>query len=255
MQHRKETDLKDTDRTKEKLTGGDIVIRNRFFTWLDNFWYHYKWHVIVVAFFAMVSAICFVQCGTKNKADAIVAFAGSSALSGAEYEPILDVFESLVPTEEGEKKVLAWHGFSIYDEETLKQLYTDPDTNKLSQVAYGNAKQVNTNNLRDFSTYVLTGDSAVWLVSEYVYQYQELDQRVVPLADTFGSDLPEGAYDAYAIRLSQTALYKYYDVLKVLPEDTLLVFPKPLVIGSSSDAETYAKYEALYRAIVEFEAP
>ena len=247
--------LKDTEKREEKLAGGEIVIRNRMFTWLDNFWYHYKWHVIVIAFFVMVSAICFVQCGTKNKTDAMIAFAGSTSLSGEDYEPILDVLESLVPTEDGEKQVFGWHGFSIYDEETLKKLYTDPNNNKLSQAAYSNAKQFNTNNIRDFSTYVLTGDSAIWFVSEYIYQYQELDQRVVSLAETFGSKIPEGAYDAYAIRLSETVLYQYYDVLKVLPEDTLLVFPKPLVIGSSSDSETYAQYEALYRAIVEFEAP
>lgn len=247
--------MKDTERKEEKLAGGEIVIRNRFVTWLDNFWYHYKWHVIVIAFFIMVSAVCFVQCGTKNKADAIVAFAGSTSLSGEDYEPILDVLELLVPTEDGEARTFGWHGFSIYDEATLKALYTDPDTNKISQVAYGNAKQFNTNNIKAFSDYVLTGDSAVWLVSEYIYQYQKLDQRVVPLAETFGDKVPDGAYDAYAIRLSETALYQYYDVLKVLPEDTLLVFPKPLVIGSSSNSETYAQYEALYRAIVEFEAP
>lgn len=247
--------MKDTERREEKLAGGEIVIRNRALAWLDNFWYHYKWHVIVIAFFVMVSAICFVQCGTKNKTDAIIAFAGSTSLRGEQYEPILDVFESLLPTEDGEKRVFGWHGFSIYDEETLKQLYTDPDTDKLSQYAYNNAKQVNTNNIKDFSTYVLTGDSAVWLVSEYIYQYQQLDQRVVPLAETFGGEIPEGAYDAYAIRLSETALYQYYDVLKVLPEDTLLVFPKALVIGASSNAETYAQYQTLYRAIIEFEAP
>ena len=35
---------------EDKREAGEIVVNNRFLTWLDNFWYHYKWHVIVSAF-------------------------------------------------------------------------------------------------------------------------------------------------------------------------------------------------------------
>ena len=37
--------------------------------------------------------------------------------------------------------------------------------------------------------------------------------------------------------------------------DTLIVFTRSYFMGASSNAETYAQFKALYRAIVEFEAP
>ena len=249
--------MKETERKEEKLAGGEIVIRNRLFTWLDNFWYHYKWHVIVVAFFVLVSAICFVQCGTKNKTDATVTFAGGYTLTPEERTQILDVLAAIAPEKaDGTGRMsLALNTYSIYTEEELKTAYTDPNTNTLSSYAYNNAKQVNADHYKTFSTYVMTGEGAVWLVSEYVYQSQGLDTRAMPLKELFGDDLPQGAYDACAIRLADTELYRYYDALKILPEDTLILFPRSTFMGASSDKETYAEFERVYRAIVEFRVP
>ena len=44
-------------------------------------------------------------------------------------------------------------------------------------------------------------------------------------------------------------------IMKVLPEDTLIVMPHSLVWGASADEETYAEFLALYRAIIDFKAP
>ena len=63
------------------------------------------------------------------------------------------------------------------------------------------------------------------------------------------------AYDEYAIRIGDTAIYQYYEALQVLPADTLIVFTRSYFMGASSNAETYAKFQSLYRAIVEFQAP
>jgi len=39
----------------EKIEAGEIVVENRFLRWLDNFWYHYKWHTIIISFFVIMA--------------------------------------------------------------------------------------------------------------------------------------------------------------------------------------------------------
>jgi hypothetical protein len=41
----------------------------------------------------------------------------------------------------------------------------------------------------------------------------------------------------------------------VFPEDTLIVMPRQVVMGSASNDETYAYFTAMFRAIVEYKAP
>lgn len=248
---------------QEKLTtGGNIVIKSRFLTWLDNFWYHYKWHVIVIAFFVFLGVVCFVQCASKPTGDMTVAFAGNYTLSGAQKESINNVFNGIAPKKEygdGRETVILTD-FSAYSEDELKSLYTD-ENGDFAVAAYNNAKQVNTENIKNFATYVQTGDSAVWLVSKYVYEYQNLDVLSVPLSELYET-APESAVDegeigyGYAILLGDTELYQYYDALKVLPADTLVLMPKSFALwGESSNEERYQTFLQLYHSIVEFEAP
>ena len=56
----------------EKITPGEVVIENKFIKWLDNFWYHYKWPTIIVAFFLFVGVVCFAQCSTRATGDLTV---------------------------------------------------------------------------------------------------------------------------------------------------------------------------------------
>ena len=82
-----------------------------------------------------------------------------------------------------------------------------------------------------------------------------MESLAMPLKDIFGEDLPEGAYGECAIRLGDTELYRYYDAMKTMPADTLIVLTRGWVVGSSSDENIYSDYMTLYRAIALFEAP
>jgi prolipoprotein diacylglyceryltransferase len=65
---------------QEKITGGEIAYQNPILKWLDNFWYHHKWTVIVVLFFAFTLTVCFVQCSSNEPTDLTVSFAGGKLL-------------------------------------------------------------------------------------------------------------------------------------------------------------------------------
>ena len=240
---------------EDKITTGEVVIENKFLRWLDNYWYHYKWPTLVVAFFLFVGIVCFAQCSAREQGDVTVTFAGGYTVTAEEHAKILDVFNAIAPQKadgKGQVSVLL-SAYSIYTEEELKKAYTDEEGD-LDVYSYNNAKQVSKDHLNTFGTYVMTGESAVWLVSEYVYEVQNLKKIAVPLSELYET-LPASAYDGYAIRLADTALYQYYDVLKILPEDTLIVMPHSMVWGESSDGDAYAEFLNMYRAIVEFQMP
>ena len=249
---RKESILRDQN---EKIQAGEIVIENRFLRWLDNYWYHYKWHTIVIGFFLVMSLFMFGQCVNRESGDLTVAYAGGYTLSGNEQTNIKKVLSSLVPDDqtEGDTLGVLLSAYSIYTDEELRAAYTD-ENGELAVAAYNNAKQVSLDHFKTFSTYLMTGESAVWFVSEYVYRDCGLDFSHIarPLTDLYGEQLPASAYDAYAIRLADTELYRYYDALKVLPEDTLILMPHSYVWGESAKEESYRSFEALFRAIVDF---
>ena len=242
---------------EKKPEAGEIVVENRFLKWLDNYWYHYKWPTIVIAFFAFVCLVCFAQCSTKEEGDLTVSYAGGYTLSGSERENIVKVINSVAPQKKESDKRLSvlLSTYSIYTDEELRAAYTD-ENGELAIAAYNNARQVSVDHFKTFSTYLMTGESSIWLVSEYVYKDCGLDFAHIsrPLSELYGENLPASAYDAYAIRLADTELYRYYDALKVLPEDTLILLPHSFVWGESSNEETYQYFEQLFRAIVEYKA-
>ncbi len=242
------------DQREYKERGGEIVVKSRFVKWLDNFWYHYKWHTIVVAFFLFVGLVCFWQCSSSVSGDLTFTYCGNYTLSQQERIKINDVFEVISPKkEDGNHLTVVLNDFSVYNEEELRALYTDED-GKLSTVAYNNAKKLNTEHLSTFGTYVMTGESAIWFVSEFVFEERDLEKVAVPLSELF-EKVPESAVNDYALRLGDTELYQYYDALKVLPADTLIVLPRDYAWGESSNDESYANFRTMYYAIVNFKKP
>jgi hypothetical protein len=239
----------------EKQTAGEIVVKNPILTWLENFWYHHKWAVLVTLFFLFTVTVCLVQCSSVEPADLTVAFAGAGNLSPGEKEGVIGAMETLTPkNEEGGRKSVLLNSCYILTEEELRALHTDAE-HGFSPDAYSSHKNLNTNNLATFSTFVKTGETALWLVSPYVFDYQNLDKLALPLSELYGEEIPPSAYNEYAIRLGDTDFYKYYDSVKVLPEDTLIVLSRRFIMGSSSDEAVYKDFTQLFRAIVDFEAP
>ena len=212
--------------------------------------------IIIVAFFLFVSVVCLVQCATTPHKDAYITFGGSYTLTREEHQSIERIFGELSKSAMGEDgPAVGLNSYPFYTEDELRALYTDPETGDFDGSAYNMAKGQNTNRLEELRSYMKTGDCSIWLVNTAVYEAQHMsDEIAVPLTDMF-SQTPVGAYDAYAIRLGDTAIYQYYEALQVLPADTLLVLTRGYFMGASSNKETYEQFQTLYRAIVEFEAP
>ncbi len=60
----------------------DITIKkNGFLAWLDNFWYHYKWHSIIALFLVFAITVCSLQMCGKTSYDSFVVYAGPKEIS------------------------------------------------------------------------------------------------------------------------------------------------------------------------------
>ena len=240
---------------EDKQFGGEIVIQNRFFKWLDNFWYHYKWTVIVVTFFLFVGIVCLAQCSSRETTDLTVTYAGGFLFDEEERDALANALQSVSPAKkQGEGNMsVAINPYSIFTEEELKALFTN-EKGEFNVYGYNTAKAQTQDQFSTLGNFVKTGETAVFFVSPMVYEELNLQKLAQPLSNLYET-IPANAYDTHAVYLKDTAFYQYFEAIQFLPEDTLIVILQPLVFGASSNSETYASFLEFYQNIVNFQAP
>lgn len=246
---------KETRTRADKQTAGKIVVQNRFVKWLDNFWYHHKWGVIIGGIFLFAIIVCAVQCAGRELSDVYVTFAGGFEMSTEERQVVENILSDLSEDQEDPVKI-GTVSYTYFSEDELRALFTD-DENGFQNEGYNRAKQSNAERFSNLNDYIMTGECSLWFVSEAVYAELNMQERLaVPLRLSFDA-IPESAYDDCAIRLIDTEFYRYYrEQLDFLPADTLLVLTNPNAVwGASSDEEHYDQVKQIYRAIVQFKVP
>ena len=240
----------------EKLPEQDVAIeKSRFLLWLENYWYHYKWHTIVALFFACTLLFCLVQCVKKEEPDLLVVAAGDIAFPESDVrDAFVASFAANAPqSNKKEKMKVEVSHYTIFSSEQMRELSTD-EKGEYSPSTESSLRLSSQTEYDAFTSFRMTGESCLYLVSDYVYENSNLKEYAVPLADLFDT-MPKGALDAYSVRLSELAFYEYYSALHILPKDFRLILTKPLVVGKASKEEVYAAYTALFCSLVTFEAP
>ncbi len=241
----------------EKIEAGEIVVqKNGFAKWIENFWYHNKWTIIIVTFFVVILIVGAVQIFSNEEEDLQVTYSGPYILSSSEKAEINKVLVSLMPKDyNGDgKKLVAFMDFGVYSERELErenEAYTDENGKYVTMVF----PQTNTENMKSYSDYLMTGECSVLFLSEYLYgeRMASAKKHMVPLTDTFGAELPQGAMsDGYGIRLGDTYLYASCPALQVLPEDTVICLNRPYAIGASSNKKVYERSVDFYKTLVTF---
>lgn len=240
--------MKDTQREKEYTEG--IAIKGGFLGWLDNYWYHYKWVTIGVAFFLVVAIICIAQSCNKEKDDLILLYAGPNQLSVAEADKVSSALEAIMPEDfdgDGRKSV----GLSLYNILSAEQL----EAIKSETDAEGKHVFVdNTRNSSQYDTYydyLMTGETSVIMVDPWLYESLLTAGRLANVKETLGY-MPESACSEYGVTLGNTEFYKSYGVMQLLPDDTVVCLLKPYVFGKNSDQEHYEHEKEMFKAIVSY---
>ena len=218
-----------------------------FFKWLDNFWYHNKWIVLIVAFFVISGSVILVQFMQKEDYDALVLYTGPVAPNALETKDIEDAFESVMYSEynkDGKKNVSLNPLFLLTDKQYNMDEYKFDENGNV--VVYNNAELMKAK--EQYTTQIFVGEAVICLLDPAWYDEAYKKDAFVPLKELIG-ETPEGAYNDSALYLKDTAFGEYFTAFEALPDDTLICFRK---MSSSSGLKNKRKEEKRYEYNKEF---
>ena len=229
----------------------------KVYKWLDNYWYHYKWHTIIVLFFAITLTICISQCSTKAQADIVVMYAGPRQLNANEHREIELAFNAVMPSDyngDGQK----------YAELNPLVLMTDKQLAEAKErieaeggTFYYDANTLN-NNRSSFSNQMFAGECSICLLDPNWYGDVNKSGGFRKLADVLGYK-PDKAIDDYSIRLKDTAFAQYFSAFDTLPDDTVLCFriltSASTLLPGRTNEEKYAHQLDMFKSVMNFVMP
>lgn len=224
------------------------------FRWLDNFWYHHKWKVIIISFIVFTLTVCIVQYASSEDADMYILYAGPYKFGQTDARAFEAAFSSMLEDRTGDGLARA----------ELIDIYILSDEQIAGEIAKANAAgepvAVNyeffANNRTVFDQQILAGDAVICLVDPWLYADVKSAGGFLSLEEALGF-VPDKAYDEYSIRLSDTAFGQYFSVLAGMEPDTLLCVRRmstfSFLKGQKRTEEYHAYSLDVFRKIFAFE--
>ena len=186
--------------------------------WFQNYWYYYKWPVLLIAFFAGVIVFCAVHSTNREKTDVNILFVGPHFFAVGEKGTLEENLSQMMKEDydgDGKKTVSVIDMPAFSDAEIQEAVGTSDDINALMQYYSYTYDQVEKN----FSQQVFAGDAAICLVAPHWYKLLKDGGGLAPLEDVLGYR-PEGLIDDYGVKLSTLPAAEFCH----LPEDTIVCF-------------------------------
>ena len=229
------------------------VGKQSFAKWLDNYWYHYKWHTIAVVFVIIVAIVCTVQLVNRTDYDAVIAYAGSKDVSkkaeNGDVAEIVTIQSSLkdvvADVDENSEISISLETFFWLSNEEIKALEAElaekrENGETVEEINYS----LLTSNRNTVDSLMLSSEYFLWFMSDDLYEYikkNSNDSRFVDLASMPDGDSTAEFYgeDTCAIYLKSTEFYKMPGICD-LPEDTLIVVRR---LGIGANKGTKRAYE------------
>ena len=191
--------------------------------WLDNFWYHYKWHSIIALFLVFAIVICSFQMCSKTSYDAFAVYAGPKEISHrtengeVEYmkfnSSLLQVARD--SNSDGETNVSLLDLFMLSSKE-IEEAEKDDET----EVNY----KLITNNNTTFNNIISKSDYYLFFLSSSLYtefQYKFEGTRYFESLESYSSLGNHEYFDSSAIYLKSTA-FSALPGFSSLPDDTVI---------------------------------
>lgn len=233
----------------DKLQEKEIKYENRVTKWFNNYWYYYKWKVIIAAFLIFVLIFCTVQACSNTEDDIVVIYAGEFLSTSLEVPNIEGALSSVLPEDySGDgKKTVSMSMMTVYSEERIVEL------EKQDIVIH---RPTNDSEVGKFQDLIVTGEYNLCLLDPWLYETVRKQGGFAKLSDVLGYT-PDSAVDEYAVRLSDTEFGQYFAGVNAMPEDTYVCLRTPGALQSmiGGKSEKFDQAAALFKAIVEFKAP
>ena len=217
---------------------------------IQNFWYHHKFTVIVAAFLALVLIVCCVQFITKPTYDAYVFYAGPwmECDKGDRVAAVQNAILTVMEDYDGNgKKSVSYKPLFLMTDAQINAYYDSYKGNE-DDMPYLNTWLIK-QNTDQLEAEIMSGMAQICFVDPAAYETMRDGGFLMPLV-AFTDDLPENAYEDYAVRLADTDFGKYLTGVQDMPEDTLLCFRRTGVLNTNE--ERSSRNETLMRAILNY---
>lgn len=196
-----------------------------FKQWIENFWYHNKYTVIVVLFFAFFLGISFGQILSKKSPDANFLYIGTASISFTSQGHLQEsagVFMNEDYNGDG-KKTIDYIELTVLDPKKAadfdKTTYTSREIDEVAA--------------ERFTAELVAGDSMIYLADEKYYK-TALEQKVLMPLDEILDTVPEFARDGYSVYLRDLDIF-YLPGFNKLPSDTVVFMRYPVSLADSRE--------------------
>ena len=204
----------------EKLDTGGVSVKNsKFLSWLDNFWYHYKWHTLITVFVLFTAIVCGVQMCQKETYDMHILYAGGHSFTRnsedgdtPEYNKAKSTLKYFVGDYDDNGEVeFTFRDLFIPNQDDMKDM-----TESQLRLAYDDREAM--------KTLIVSGDYYLCFLSAEVFDGYTRKEGLVNLSEmAAGIDGVKYYKDEpYAIYLSSLE-FSTLSGFSELPKDTLVV--------------------------------
>ncbi len=234
----------------DKLEAVSLTETSPALRWLDNFWYHYKWTVIVIVFFVSVAVIGTIQLLSRPQYDSTVVIATHYRMDTEERTALTKLLNSICDdfNEDGETSV----NIMIYEIYSEAEYESFCDVYEAESDHFDFNRQYNMDEFNNFNQYTMTGEASIYILSPYLYETLREADRLLPLSEIYGDQsLPAGAReDGYGITLSETVFYQYNPAAQEgLTQSAILCFHRPTISGHVSEDSVLNHEKSFFCAI------
>ena len=200
-------------------------------TWLENYWYHYKWHTIIALFFAAVFAICIGQLITRTDYDVYMRYVGDAQINGTQYNDMLAYMEK--------------GDFDINDDGKVNVNFAQVPYVSDDENPYKN--EINAD-ARETLTAMIVQRYYIYLMDVQAYEVYKGEGIYAQLTQVYGDkDVSDIAYDECAVYFNKTEFYKNAPGMEWVDDDVVMI----LKTAPYRSIITKTKYRAEVKAYEE----
>jgi len=241
----------------EKIEDAKIRVKSPTLLWLENFFYHYKWHTLIALVLLLSVELCSVQLCTKTSYDTYIMYAGGTDIRMTAEDGDVSDWQKIVSAvkrysrdfdENGEHNI-SFLNLYMPSEEEIREIEASEDREV-------NLTLVSQNNETLWQR-MYYGAYQICLLSEHLYEKWTEDAENTPLAE-IAPYLPEGstlkiAEGGYGVYLSSSPLYEKAG-FNIFGDDTVICIRRMSLMseafGKDDNLENFKRSEEVLRKML-----
>lgn len=206
---------------------------------LEHIWFYYKWFILLGVIVLGFLLVCLAQCAGKKEPDATVMYAGPQGVD-IHYTEYIDSALSAIMS-----KDYNGDGYKTVELMTIHLATTQQDAKAAAAMQAVNGQDTDP---MLFYNQNASGTAVIYLMDEAIYP--SMQEFLTPLDEVL-DEVPDYAYDAYGIRLSDLPCYRETD-LSYLPSNAILCLRSKtkLRVLNPFDDDYYAANASYFRDLV-----